>query len=276
MKPAVALFFLFCLFCVLPSCGLRRATDGVPAGGYNFSNVVAGIVKLHKEADDERSDKGLVYEHWQLGAPARLPDEFDPNEYFSVLKHLSMADGYVLDFAYLVAGGDGRPFLYARRQLFGPFRTWKDYEEAVGGRRAAFRAEKAFLNKVRADGSPESFFELVALYELGGQFYLEWHFCYDDTRIVASPGDVEQVIRDPSLCEYDRPFTQRQLDEARLLDVRPRVSFIDEDTVEVSVVLYSGWGGFTRKTYRIRRDFPHTVVETQSETLLEYDCGAVI
>ena len=40
-------------------------------------------------------------------------DEFNVNEYFKVLPHLSMQDGYLLDYVYQVDGLGAYPILYA-------------------------------------------------------------------------------------------------------------------------------------------------------------------
>jgi hypothetical protein len=283
MKRLAALLFVLLVGCVFSSCGPSRTTEGVPSPGYDYSKVVAGIVKLHNDADDKWFKGRMWIAHWGVDAPARLPEEFDPNAYFSVLKHLSMADECLLDFAYFDDRGDGGPLLYVRRMTTPPFKTYKDYQEAVGGElpRSGVLPDvaRAFLDQVRTDGSPESFFELVVLYELAGQFYLQWHFCYNHTRIVASPDQIDDVISDHAefnMLDPLQPFTQSQRREANRMDVRPRVRFLSEDTAEVSLVTFSDWGGFTRKTYRIRRDFPHKIVEMPSKTLVEYDCGAVI
>ena len=43
-------------------------------------------------------------------------ERFDINRYFTVLTHLVLEDGYVLDYVYFAPGGDGAPYLYARRE----------------------------------------------------------------------------------------------------------------------------------------------------------------
>jgi hypothetical protein len=322
MKRLGILLFLISLSCTLVSCGGPGAREVTPSPDYDYSKVVAGIVKLHEEADGEWRKNHQVYKHAGPDPLSRLPGEFDPNAYFGVLKHLSMDDDLVLDFAYLY-GADGRPFLYTRHRSAEPYETFGEYDAALGGQwyamqaqmrailgqahreesgknlfeaieecdnffaehgepmlgsRAVYDADKDFLSKVRADGSPESFFEFAVLYELGGQFYLEFHFCSDDTRIVASSGDVDQVIEDHEgfSVGHGLPFTEEQEREASRIDATPRVRLVDRDTAEVTLVTFSDWGGFVRNTYRIRRTFPHTITVVRRETLVEYDCGGVI
>ncbi len=318
MKWSLTFLIFLCFSCALTSCGPQRTTGGFPSPGYDFSEVVAGIVKLHEDADKTWHDEGLVIKYIPSGALARRPKEFDPNAHFGVLKHLSMADGYVLDFVYFY-DGDGRPFLYARPASSEPYKTFGEYDKALGGKwlalqaqkdallgeagkggfsrsfndalqefhelrkregeplqgsRAVLDAERDFLDKVRVDGSPESFFELAVLYELAGQFYIEWHFHYNDTQIAVARDDVNEII---TALEHDLgPFTQSQKHEARLMDVRPWVKFVNENRVGVSMVTFSEWGGFTQNTYLIRRQFPHTIVDIHRRTLVEYDYPGVI
>jgi hypothetical protein len=273
MKRLGAAFLLFCVVGVLSSCGLQRTTPGVPEPEYDYSAVVAGIVKLHDDADAN------FPEHFrQEENPTRLGTEFDPNAYFGVLKHLSMAKGFVLDFAYF-HHLDGGPLLHARRKTTPPFKTYMDYEKAVGGKPPIFgglpETAKAFIDQVTADGSPESFFELVVLYELGGQYYRIGHFYLNDTIIVAAPRDIERVIASHE--ETFVPFTEDQKRQARRIDAQPRVLFANQDFVGVSLVTFSHfWGGFSRSTYLIRRQFPHTIVDIHEEVLVEYDSHSVI
>ena len=46
--------------------------------------------------------------------PVKTGSEFDVMDYFSVLDHLSMQPGYVLDYVYHYDGMGGYPVLYAR------------------------------------------------------------------------------------------------------------------------------------------------------------------
>ena len=45
---------------------------------------------------------------------------------------------------------------------------------------------------------------------------------------------------------------------------------IKNDRVTVSVVVFTNWGGFIRRTYTINRASPHTILDVQNETLMEY------
>ena len=56
-------------------------------------------------------------------------DRFDSNKYFTVLTHLALEDGYVLDYVYFAPGGDGTPYLYARRESEPEFANYSEYQK---------------------------------------------------------------------------------------------------------------------------------------------------
>ena len=58
----------------------------------------------------EEADQGVIF----LENLDSAGEKFDINDYFQTLTHLSVEDGYVLDYVYFApGGGDGAPYLYA-------------------------------------------------------------------------------------------------------------------------------------------------------------------
>jgi hypothetical protein len=262
-KRLGTLLSLVMFSCTLASCSGPRIIEATRSPDYDYSTVVAGIVKLHTDADENWP------EHFNAGDPPRLGTEFDPNAYFTVLTHLRMADDYVLDFVYWGGIRDGMPFLYARHESAERFKTYKDYEEALGGRWAVYDAEAALFDKIRADGSPESFFELAVLHELGGDFYLAAHCNYRWSRIVLTHYDIVEIAENG----LGRRLTAKQKWQAFMIDLQPRIQFVGRGEVTVSIVTYSPWHGFTRETFHMRRRFPHKLLAVHHETLVQFDCG---
>jgi len=35
------------------------------------------------------------------------------------------------------------------------------------------------------------------------------------------------------------------------------------------------WGGFIEAKYQVKKDFPHKIIERETETLIDYNCGYV-
>ena len=205
-------------------------------------------------------------DHLMQENPEKVGGEFDVNEYFGVLDHLSMEPGYVLDYVYRFDGMGGSPLLFARPEDYPAPVTQAEYAAAL----EAGNVEQGFLHRVQIDGSEEGFFQFIVLKEIGGQFYLFWHANYFDTAIVCDPERIEAILSRPE--DYATPFTRQQKREARAIDPAPVVE-IGEDSVVVEVVMFSDWGGFARGTYEISKSFPHAILDSDFEILVEYDCG---
>lgn len=189
---------------------------------------------------------------------------FDVSSYFSVLSHLSMKDGYVLDYVYYYDWMGGLPVLYTREDTAEAYTYFRDYIEAIGDVDPT-TLYYGYLNEVHADSTGQGFFEWVVLRIMGDQFYLYWHAAYHDERIICAKSGLEAVI------EKLPPEDQRR---ARGLDVAPRISLAD-DTAKVSIVIFTNWGGFYRWTYTIGRQYPHEIFSVDEEQLMAYDCGYV-
>jgi hypothetical protein len=196
---------------------------------------------------------------------------FDVNRYFSVLPHLSMEPGYVLDYAY-----SDRPHIYARRvdaeRCLVPEKVWD-----LGGKRteaehwlAYSHGAFGYHHHIYVDDTEEGFFQLVLLVIMGGQFYLVWHGAYNDSTIVCTHGALDSLLSDDEGSLSAR--FARVSREARAFNLAPCVK-IGEDEVVVRVVLFTGWGGLQRWSYVIRRAFPHRILSRKVQTLVEYDCG---
>jgi hypothetical protein len=208
------------------------------------------------EENGEELDTGAVF----LESLEAAGERFDANEYFSVLTHLAPEDGYVLDYVYFAPGGDGAPYLYARRGDEPGFATYSAYQEA---------SAESYLSHIQVDGTAEGYYELAVLSIMGGQFYLAWHFGYNDWEVVGSQERVEEIIE--MLNEEYSPLTKEQVEGALQLDVTPSVTF-EGNKVRVQVLVFTKWGGFYERVFTIDRDFPHQMFDNDIE-LIPYDCG---
>ena len=66
-----------------------------------------------------------IPQHLMKNDAERNGKEFNPTSYFTVLTHLTMKDGYTLDYFYIFNDGfGGYPCLYARRSADPPFRVY--------------------------------------------------------------------------------------------------------------------------------------------------------
>jgi len=189
-------------------------------------------------------------------------ERFDANEYFTVLTHLALEDGYVLDYVYFAPGGDGLPRLYAKGKDEPTFANYSEYEEA--------RVEN-YLRHIQVDGTAEGYYELAVLSIMGEQFYLSWHAEYNDWEVVSSRERLAAIIE--WVNEKYPPLTEEQVESALQLDVTPRVKF-EGDKVRVRILVFTKWGGFYERIYTIDRNFPHHMIDDDIQ-LIPYNCGIV-
>ena len=220
-----------------------------------YQGVVDGLKAL---------DYGEFPEHLRQDNSSKNGTEFNINEYFKVLPNLSMEEGYVLDWVYDYNGSGGQPIIYARAESQKPYANYEEY--------AMDEQSGAFEDKIRIDGTEEGFFEYVVLQVVGGQFYLFWHANYNDWEIVCTPDKLDEIIEDRTNSSFGINMLPEIAKEAKKLDCKPVIEFKD-DTATVSVLVFTKWGGFKRLTYTIKQEYPHTIIDVQTETLVEYHCG---
>lgn len=206
--------------------------------------------------------------HLQEADAGKSGEEFDINQYFTVLTHLSVETGYVLDYVYFYDSGDSWPIIYARQKEEGPYANHSQYleENALG------EPDNEYLEHVETDGSAEGYFEWVLLAVQGDQFYLGWHANYADTTVLCNRESVERVIKQAN--EFGSQMTAEQEQKALEIDLEPSVQF-ERETVQVRIVTFTKWGGFFEEIFVISRNSPHRILEHTIEELVPYNCGVM-
>lgn len=193
--------------------------------------------------------------------------EFDVNEYFSVLTHLSMQEGYALDYAYQNDDLGGYPLIYARPTNLASYTSIADVPETLQA--------SDFRDYVEIDDTEQGFFEYVVLDIMARQFYLYWHANYNDTEIVCSRGEVNDIVDRVSSGDFGYAMDLAQQTKARTLkNIEPVVN-LSGDVAAVQFITFTKWGGFYRETYTIDRAFPHTIIDVKQENVVPYDCGVM-
>jgi hypothetical protein len=219
------------------------------------------------------------------GDGARTQDDWDVNTLFSVLLHLAMEEGYVLDYVYFWSGTGGNPAIYARRASEPGCRTLREYCQAMG---QPDPMGTRYLEHVRTDGSPEGYFQYLLLSVMANQFYRSWHASYNDRRVLCSfdalegilagaPGDLGDrratlPSRAPATATRREGLAPEALERVLALDPAPRV-LVTADPVRVRMLTFSDWGGFCETACALERGFPHRMSDQQVTTLVPYDCG---
>ncbi len=256
---------------LLTSCGSPPATtssDDAVTSAQAIVRAVAGV-----------QPSGRIPDHFRTDAPAEIvrnADDFDVAAYFGVLDHLSVEPGWVVDYLYEMEGIGGRPFIYARPADRAPYTSFNEYvaEAPPSGPETAERDYSTdYLSHIKIDDTREGYFQFVALLMMGDQFYLYWHAGYNDGAIVGGEEALEMTISAADSAFENAGLPGSVKKQARRLDLTPTVEFPDDSTAVVRVVTFSMWGGFEESKYTISRQFPHTILREDSETLIEYDCG---
>src|SRR5918994_2901454 len=192
-------------------------------------------------------------------------DEFDVNQYFNVLTHTSMQEGYTLDYVYQIDSLGGDPLLYARPVDQAPYPSVLEIPDNT--------ELPDFREHLQLEDVEQGYFEYVVLDLMANQFYLFWHANYNDTVILCNRQQVYDIVAQVSSGEFGAAMDVAQQAQARTLrNVRPVVR-LTGDVATVEIVTFTKWGGFYRETYTISRGFPHTIVDVKQENIVPYDCG---
>jgi hypothetical protein len=191
-------------------------------------------------------------------------DAFDVNDYFKVLTHISMQEGYALDYVFPIDFLGAFPMLYARPEDQPPYTSMEDVPEntELGN----------FRDHLEIEDTEQGYFEYVIMDIMAGQFYLVWHANYNDTEIVCSREAADAIVEVINSGDFGMKFDAKQKTQVRaMMNIEPVVKFT-EDSAVVEVVAFTKWGGFFRQTYTISRSFPHAI-EMEEENLVPYECG---
>ena len=192
-------------------------------------------------------------------------DEFDVDQYFDVLTHISMQDGHALDYVYQIDDLGGYPLLYAHPVNETPYASVVDIPETT--------QLPEFHEYLIVDDTEQGYFEYVVMNIMASQFYLYWHANYNDTQIVCNRQQIYDIVAQVNTGDFGATMDTAQEAKVRTLRNIPPVVQLTGDIATVEVVTFTKWGGFYRNTYTISRGIPHTIVDLKQENILPYDCG---
>ena len=191
--------------------------------------------------------------------------EFDANQYFTVLNHVSMRKGHRLDYVYVSESLGGSPLLYAHPEDQAPYASMADIP--------ANTKLPDFHEYLEVEDVEQGYFEYVVLNTMANQFYLDWHALYNDREIVCNSDQVHDIVADISDGSFGIPLDiSGQVKARAMTNIEPAVQLTGENAI-VEVTTFTKWGGFYRQTYTIGRRFPHKMIDIKSENIVPYDCG---
>ncbi len=250
------IFFLFAVFVFSLACQfLFPARTGTVIS--DCADIVAAIANIQPgEIPD-----GLLETGKKQGG------EFDANQYFDALTHISMREGYVLDYVYQTDSLGAFPMLYARPVDQEPYASVEDVPSNT--------QLPNFREYLDVEDVEQGYFEYVVMDIMAGQFYLSWHANYNDMEIVCNPDGVNDIISRVNTGDFGNDLDLAQQTKARgMKNIEPAVS-LTGDIATVEVVTFTKWGGFYRLTYTISREFQHKIIDVKDENLVPYDCGVM-
>jgi len=192
-------------------------------------------------------------------------DEFDVNQYFNVLTHISIQEGYTLDYVYQNDSLGGYPLLYVHPVDQAPYASTADIPENT--------QLQDFHDYLEIEDTEQGYFEYVVIDVMANQFYLFWHANYNDTQMVCNRQQVNDIVAQVSSGDFGSAMDLPAQTKARTMRNIEPVVRLTGDIAIVEIITFTKWGGFYRYTYTINRGFPPTIVDIKQENLVPYDCG---
>lgn len=218
---------------------------------------------------------GPTPDHFLNGQTTRLEGDFDVNSYFTALKHLSVEEGWILDYVYEATDIGGHPILYARpdgQPAYDSFDAWEAASREGEPANMSLNHSEDYLDHIKTDDTPEGYFELALFQRTAGDFYLWWHGDYSNSLVVYDKQTLEQALEAAeSMIGVEVPAEVRK--PVLKADPRPTCGLLDNGTAVVRLVTFSNWGGLVETRYTFKRQLPHTPATMDHKTLVEYDCG---
>ena len=219
-------------------------------------SLVGGVNDLHK---------GDFPGHFYRDSK-RVGNDFAPEDYFKTLPHLDIIPGRCLDYIYDMQEIGGEPRLYFRPIDVVPFDFVHEYQK--------WRKSNDLFDCLIADGSPQSYFELVIFRRLAGHFYLFWHACYNYLEIVTTIPELEEIKS--KLLAQTGYSDELRLQNAWINEIDPRPTVeINDDRATVTYCTFAMWDGFVhlRETFRIIP--PHRLISSETLHHAKYHCGVL-
>jgi len=199
---------------------------------------------------------------------------FDLEEYLAIFDKLTLhAPGMSPVYDHTGENGFARVYLLADSVNFDSF--VKEWEGKRDAERGLFDGMDEYTEnnrpslKFRAEDSPEGYFQLIVLRELGERrFALSWHANYGKTFFACSREAIGVILEELEK-SWGWDLNDEQRATIRRIDPAPKVS-IEGDRCIIRVVAVDPFGGIYAQTFAVSRGFPHIVEKTGNETLFYY------
>ena len=219
-----------------------------PANAIKYQNQIKAIIKMQPESTSgyPETEDGIK----------KMKEKFKLTDYLSVLTNLSVEENWKLDYYYNKDGLGGYPVGFAY--------TGNDIPDDPSKR-------DPYLNHIKIDGTEDGFMQYTILSILGEKFLLFWHSNYNDTEIICTYEELNQLLsrKDSSFYNFDDKFVE----DAKTISPAPSVTFEDNQVI-VRIIVFSKWGGLSERKYYIAKQFPHKIIKyDDTKVLAKYDVG---
>jgi len=232
----------------------------------------------YAQADLAPSDKAEMYQLMaasikELHAKQAIPKArqalqmtFQAEDYFSVLKNISLEENWRLGFVYCRDENGAAPILIA-------YQTDDEFKTLGAKVTKAYRSAKIYGNEnywehIKLNGTEDAYFEYVVLSILGSQFSLDSRANYNDIEIVCTKPAIQEVIK---LANTDDRFMK----QFPLVDPTPSVTINPKQAI-VRVVVFTKWGGLIERKYFIGLQFPYKIQKVKARALAKLKCDPLL
>lgn len=269
-------FLVFAILLLLSNSACNLFFPSAPEGAVEDTPISEDLAQQWQEDINQ-------LRAWQANLPgyANIMDGQLPNpkpdimEVFTILDHLSVQEGWQLDYGYCADGLGSFPVLYARQTNTEPL---KDQQACEYVRKkieiARDDISSDYLQYITSDGSPLGYLQIVQLEIMGNQFYLGWHANYNDLTPLATRAAIEALIEDINSKNFGTPFTMGEIHSARRLNVEPEVE-INANNVLLRFVTFTKWGGFEEQAVTLSLTEPFKITYAKPKQLLPYSCDVM-
>jgi hypothetical protein len=213
--------------------------------------------------------------------PVLQEGDFNVSKYLDELQYLAVEEGHVLEYVYYFDGMGGFPILYVRKKTSQPFVNFSQWRDAS----CTSTSCKNYLNDIVIDDTPEGYMQFVTLAIMGNQFYLWWHAAFNDYQLIWNLSKMETLLGtlpkagENGVADDLYSINETESETLRGMDFTPTVLYSNANpgVVRVRVVVFTKWGGFISKTYKINRikGSGSRIMNIQEKVMLEYSVDYV-
>jgi hypothetical protein len=213
--------------------------------------------------------------------PVLQKGDFNVSKYLDKLQYLSIEEGRVLEYVYNFDGMGGFPILYVRQKTSQPFVNVSQWRDAS----CSTTSCKNYLDDIVIDDTPEGYMQFITLAIMGDQFYLWWHALYNDYQLIWNQNKMEAILETlPKAGENGAAddlysINKAEAETLRGMDFTPTILYnnANPNVVRIQVVVFTKWGGFIRRTYKVKRNKGSgaRIKNVQEKVLVEYSVDYV-